>query len=48
MVEQTDSPLVLALVILLALIAFGLAGAEDYWDRTSGIGASMEVAHEAH
>ena len=48
MVEQTDSPLVLALVILLALIAFGLAGSEDYWDRTAGIGASMEVTHEAH
>lgn len=48
MVEQTDSPLVLALVILLALIAFGLAGSEDYWDRTAGIGASMGVTYEAH
>lgn len=48
MVEQADSPLVLVIVMILALIAFGLAGAEDYWDRTSGIGASMEVAYEAH
>lgn len=45
---QTDSPLYVALLIALILIAFGLVGSEDYWDRTSGLGASMEVTNEAH